>query len=117
MVHRRIHRRHLIDLADKAVYRLLQRVLIEGHRAFDHDLAFDLADELRPIYTRLGHALPDINGVDDWVLPLPATFVIAQNGTVALAFVEVDYRTRLEPAEIIATLRNLSGQVPALEIG
>ena len=80
-------------------------------------IAFDLADELRPIYTRLGHALPDINGVDDWVLPLPATFVIAKNGSVALAFVDVDYRTRLEPAEIIATLRKLSGQVPALEIG
>ena len=48
-------------------------------------IAFDLAEELRPIYTRFGHALPDKNGDDSWVLPIPATYVIDSNRTVALA--------------------------------
>jgi peroxiredoxin len=69
-----------------------------------YGIAFDLAEELRPIYTRFGHALPDKNGDDSWVLPIPATYVIDTNGTVVLAFVDVDYRNRLEPTEIIAAL-------------
>ncbi len=29
----------------------------------------DLAEELRPIYTRFGHALPDKNGDESWACP------------------------------------------------
>lgn len=72
-----------------------------------YGIAFDLAEELRPIYRRFGHALPDKNGDDSWVLPIPATYVIDTNGTVVLAFVDVDYRNRLEPAEIISVLGSL----------
>lgn len=71
-------------------------------------IAFDLAKELRPIYTRFGHALPDKNGDESWVLPLPATYVIDKDGTIALAFVDIDYRNRLEPAEITAVLETLA---------
>lgn len=71
-------------------------------------IAFDLAEELRPIYARSGHALPDKNGDESWVLPIPATYVIDSDGTIALAFRDVDYRNRLEPAEIIAALRAIA---------
>jgi len=71
-------------------------------------IAFDLAEELRPIYARFGHALPDKNGDESWVLPIPATYVIDGHGTVALAFVDVDYRNRLEPSEILAALHALT---------
>jgi peroxiredoxin len=69
-----------------------------------YGIAFDLAEELRPIYARFGHALPDKNGDDSWVLPIPATYVIDTDGTIVLAFIDVDYRNRLEPAEIISAL-------------
>jgi peroxiredoxin len=75
-------------------------------RAFG--IAYDLAEELRPIYARSGHALPEKNGDESWVLPIPATYVINTDGTVALAFVDVDYRNRLEPAEILTALQSLS---------
>jgi peroxiredoxin len=77
-----------------------------------YGIAFDLAEELRPIYTRFNHALPDRNGTESWVLPIPATFVIARDRQVALAFVDADYRKRLEPADILNALAGLakSGQ-------
>jgi peroxiredoxin len=78
-------------------------------RAFG--IAFDLAEELRPIYAKFGHALPDKNGDDSWVLPIPATFVIAQNGTIAFAYVDIDYRSRIEPSDIIAALETLAAPV------
>jgi peroxiredoxin len=71
-------------------------------------IAYDLAEELRPIYTRFGHALPDKNGDHSWILPLTATYVIDPDATIALAFVDVDYRNRLEPAEILTALQSLS---------
>lgn len=72
-------------------------------------IAFDLAEELRPIYTRLNHPLPAMNGNDSWLLPIPATYIIDQNGVIALAYVDVDYRKRLEPTAVVDALRRLSG--------
>ena len=71
-------------------------------------LTYDLADALRPIYARFGHALPDVNGDPSWRLPVPATYVVDQDRSIALAFIDVDYRNRLEPAQIVATLTALA---------
>jgi peroxiredoxin len=43
-----------------------------------------------------------------WILPIPATYVIDCDGIVALAFVDVNYRNRLEPTEILAALHALA---------
>jgi peroxiredoxin len=72
-----------------------------------YGIAYDLAEELRPIYASSGNALPDKNGDDSWVLPIPATYVIDTNGTIVLAFIDIDYRNRLEPAQIVAALESL----------
>jgi peroxiredoxin len=76
-------------------------------------IAFDLAEELRPVYAAFGHALPDLNGDDSWVLPIPATYVIDRDRTIVLAYVDTDYRTRLEPADIVATLAVLTRRTAA----
>jgi peroxiredoxin len=77
--------------------------------AASYGITFDLAEELRPIYARFNHALPAVNGEDSWTLPVPATYVIAPDGRIALDFVDVDYRKRLEPAAILEALRRLQG--------
>lgn len=71
-------------------------------------IAFDLPDALRPIFTSFGHALPERNGDESWVLPLPATYVIDRDGIIAFAHVDVDFRNRLEPDTITATLAALA---------
>ncbi len=80
-------------------------------------IAFDLSNELRPIYAQFGHALPDMNGDDSWALPLPATYVIDTDGTIVLAFLDVDYRNRLEPGEILAALQALQSEHQVLKAG
>ena len=69
-----------------------------------------LPDELRAALTSNNKALPGINGDDSWELPLPATYVIAPDGKIALAEIELDYRERLEPEAIVATLRSLPSE-------
>jgi peroxiredoxin len=49
-----------------------------------------------------------INNGNGSILPIPATFVIDRNGTITWRFVDVDYRTRSEPEDIIKALRELS---------
>jgi peroxiredoxin len=86
---------------------------VGSNTARSFGIAFDLADELRPIYARFGHALPDRNGDDSWVLPIPATYVVGQNGRIALAFVDIDYRNRLDPTDVVQALQNLCSHAAA----
>jgi len=70
-------------------------------------LVYALGEELRAALRSNNKALPSINGDESWELPVPATFVIAPSGRIALAHIEVDYRQRLEPEAILAALEGL----------
>ena len=48
------------------------------------------------------------NGDKSWELPIPGTFVIAQDGTIKLAFVDADWTHRLEPAELLKALERVA---------
>ena len=52
--------------------------------------------------------LEAINNGNSNILPIPATFVIDSDGKVIWRFVDVDYRTRAEPSDIIDALRTLA---------
>jgi peroxiredoxin len=67
-------------------------------------LVFELPEALRPIYEKLGIDLPAYNGDDSFKLPVPATYIIGQDGVIRHHFVNADYTARLEPSEIVAKL-------------
>jgi peroxiredoxin len=67
-------------------------------------LVFTLPEALRPIYSGFGIDIPAHNGDDTFELPLPATYVVAADGTVVYSFAHGDYTQRLNPAEIIEQL-------------
>jgi peroxiredoxin len=76
----------------------------EGRVARDYRLAFELSPELKAIYRSRGRDLAEWNG-GDWTLPVPATFVVGRDRRIALAHVDADYRSRLEPADAVAAAR------------
>ena len=71
-------------------------------------ITFDLSEELRTIYRHFGHDLPAINDTGNWILPIPATFVVDSGGIIQFASVDPDYRNRPEPATIEKILRGIS---------
>ena len=80
----------------------------EGNRVAErYGLVFELAPELRPIYSRIGIDIPGHNGDDSYRIPMPATYIINQAGEILYDFVDADYTRRSEPAEIIEILRRL----------
>jgi len=80
---------------------------VNAQYAKDLGLVFTLPEELRPVYSSFGIEVEAHNGENQFDLPLAATFVVAQDGTIASAFVEVDYTLRQEPSEVIEVLKSL----------
>ncbi|MFF4359888.1 peroxiredoxin-like family protein [Streptomyces sp. NPDC001604] len=72
--------------------------------AKQYGLAFDLPGDLAAVYDKLGFDLQRVNDGHPRTLPLPATYVIDREGTIRWAFVDTDYTTRAEPADILAAL-------------
>jgi peroxiredoxin len=70
-------------------------------------LTFTLPAPLAEVYGNFGINLPEVNGDEAWRLPIPAAYVIAQDGTVLLSHVDVNYTVRLDPLDVIAALQKL----------
>ncbi len=67
-------------------------------------LVYSVPEEQKEVYSRTFVNLPFINGDSSWELPIPATYVVKQNGVVLYASVDPDYTQRPEPEEIITRL-------------
>ena len=72
-----------------------------------YGLTFSLAEELRPIYKNWGADVATVNDDPDWKLPLPATYIISQDGRIVHSFTDEDYTARMEPDEVLESLRKL----------
>jgi len=70
-------------------------------------LTFPVPDNIRRAYVETGIDLERINGNDMWLLPAPAAFVVAKDATVRQSFVDIDFRYRVEPAEILKSVQAL----------
>jgi len=72
-----------------------------------YNLYFRIPDELVAVYKKAGLDIEDYNGKNRNVLPVPGTFIIDQQGIVRAMHAETDYKKRMEPADIIQTLKTL----------
>lgn len=71
-------------------------------------LVFRFPPDLVELYlTGFKNDLKARNGMDTFELPIPATYVIARDGIIRLAFVDPDYTKRLEPEEIVQAVQAL----------
>ncbi|GLW75272.1 peroxiredoxin [Kitasatospora phosalacinea] len=76
--------------------------------AKQYGLAHDLPDDLAAVYEGLGIDLHRSNAGHARTLPLPATYVIDRAGLIRWAFVDTDYTSRAEPADVLTALDALS---------
>jgi peroxiredoxin len=76
--------------------------------ASNYGIVFALAAADRELFLEVGNDLATTNDDESWVLPAPATFVIAGSGTIRYVRVDPDYTNRVEPAELIDALRTIA---------
>lgn len=70
-------------------------------------LRFALPDYLVDLYKNLKNDLPAFNDDPAWTLPMPARYIIGQNGVIAYAEVNPDYTRRPEPDSMLPVLQRL----------
>ena len=79
----------------------------DNRLAAQFGLTFTLPDNLAALYSQFGIDLVRFNGNDSWSLPMPARFVLDQQGKVVSAEANPDYTHRPEPSEIVEILKKM----------
>jgi peroxiredoxin len=73
--------------------------------AMSLNLAIWVGSEMEEFMTRIGRMLPEYQGNDSWMLPIPATFVVGRDGRIVARFVDPDYRKRVAVEDLVKSLK------------
>lgn len=73
-----------------------------------YNILFDVPSYIQEVMLHnFGLNLAEYNATDRWILPVPSTFMIDENGIIRSSYVNPDFMQRQEPHEILAQLRKL----------
>jgi peroxiredoxin len=73
--------------------------------AMSLNLAICVGEEMKRMMAESGWNLPAYQGNDAWMLPIPATFIVATDGRIAARFVDPDYRKRMAIEDMLDALK------------
>ena len=87
-------------------HNLTFEVLTDKDNTFAKQLGiiFELQDFVLPFYNALGINLSSFNKNDDTSLPIPAVFVVNENGIIIYKFADANYMNRIDIDELLNTL-------------
>jgi len=100
-----------LDTAQKNALKFTVLSDVQNKVARQFGLVFTLDERLKPIYDNFGLDLQKSNGDDSYQLPLPATYVINQQGIISYAFVSEDYTKRAEPQDVLNSIKELNNEI------
>jgi peroxiredoxin len=81
---------------------------LDNTLALEFGLMFHVPDDVRQAYLARGIDFSKIYGNSSWMLPVPATYIVRRDGVIAHAYVNPDFRYRLEPREILVALADIA---------
>ncbi len=71
-------------------------------------IVFEMSDALNQAYQGFGIDVAGHNRTDKRNLPLPATYIIGEGRKILYAYIDVDYKKRAEPADLLKVLSETS---------
>ncbi len=80
---------------------------LDNGLALQCGLVFRLTDDIIQDYRAHGLDLPKVYGNGSWFLPIPASYLVLPNGKIERAYVNPDFRYRMDPEEILRALADL----------
>lgn len=80
---------------------------VGGGFALSINLAIWVDEAMARMIAAAGWDIPGYQGTDGWVLPVPAVFVIGQDGIVRARHVDPDYRRRMELDDLLREAERL----------
>jgi len=80
---------------------------LDNGYALSLGLAIWVGNDIKPIYANFGFDIERYQGNSTWMLPIPATYVVATDGRIVDCRVDPDFRNRMEPEDVITALKTL----------
>lgn len=80
---------------------------IDNGYAMSLDLVIYVGQEMMAFMKESGWDIAPFQGNAAWMLPIPATFIIARDRRIAARFIDPDYRRRMAIEEIVEALQAL----------
>jgi peroxiredoxin len=77
---------------------------LDNGYALSLNLAIWVGPDLERLLSSFGRSLPDYQGNEAWMVPIPATFVVGTDGRVTARFIDPDFRRRMSIEELIGAL-------------
>jgi peroxiredoxin len=81
-------------------------ILSDFDNSYSHSLGLTvwLGDQVRDLYVSHGLRVDKFQGNNAWFVPIPATYVVGQDGTILARHVDPDFRNRMDIEEILSAL-------------
>jgi peroxiredoxin len=73
-------------------------------------IAFRVDDETYKMYTKFGVDLEAESGRQHHLLPVPSVFILGTDGIIDFAYVNPDYKVRIEPELLLAAAKIIAEQ-------
>jgi len=89
---------------------------LDGGYALSTNLAIWVDDFMSSLIASAGWNVPEYQGAQAWILPIPAVFIVDEGGIIRTRHVDPDYRRRMELDAILDGVSQLGCQ-PAVPIG
>jgi len=70
-------------------------------------LVFEFPDYLKTVYSQFDNKLDEFHGESAYRLPMPARYIVDQQGVIRSTNVSPDYTVRPEPSETVRTLEEV----------
>jgi peroxiredoxin len=74
--------------------------------ALELNLMFWVGDEKREAMQAGGFDIAPYQGNETWMLPVPATFIVGQDGVVKARYIDPDYPKRMDLDKLLAALKS-----------
>jgi peroxiredoxin len=86
---------------------------VDNGLALGFGLVFRLPPNVREYYKSIGIDFPQLYGNESHFLPIPGTFIVGTDGVIAHAYVNPEFRERLDPEIIVKVLDTLKASASA----
>jgi len=74
--------------------------------AMSLNLVFWVGAEMEALMAKLGRDIPQYQGNESWMFPIPATFVVGRDGLIKERFIDPDYRKRMAIDDLLQAIRS-----------
>lgn len=78
--------------------------------ALSLNLAIWVDDAMARLIAGAGWHVPEYQGSEGWIMPIPAVFVVETDGSVIARHVDPDYRRRMELTDVLGILERIGVQ-------